>query len=60
MDEEFLLLLPGLRALGGAGIVPDLLPKANSHGDVTVVHGNHCHFLCRGSVRDAQTADVRL
>ena len=58
--KKSLLLLSGLGALGSAGVVADLPPEANRHGDVTVVHCNHSHLLSRGSMRDAQTPDVRL
>lgn len=54
------LLLAGLGALGGAGVVADLLSEAYRHGDVAVVHGDHGHLLSGGSVRDAKTPDVRL
>ena len=54
------LLLSSLGALGGAGVVADLLSEANRHGDVTVVHGNHGHLFSRWSMRDAETADVWL
>lgn len=42
---EVSLLLSGLGALGGTGVVIDLLPEANRHGDITVVHGNHCNLF---------------
>lgn len=54
------LLLSRLRALRRAGIVADLPPEANCHGDVTVVHGDHRHLLSRGPVRDSETPHVWL
>lgn len=59
-DSSDSLLLAGLRALGGARVVANLLPEAHGHGDVAVVHRHHGHLLPGRTVRDAQTADVGL
>ena len=58
--DQNVLLLSGLGALGGAGVVSNLLPEAYRHRDVAVVHGNHSHLFSRGPMRDAETPDVRL
>lgn len=58
--KQNLLLLSGLRALSGAGIVSNLLSEADGHGDVAVVHRDHGHLLSGRSVRDAKPSDVGL
>lgn len=60
MEDTDLLLLAGLRALGGTGVVADLLAEADGHGDVAVVHRHHGHLLPGRPMRDAETADVGL
>ena len=60
IPSRSLLLLSGLRPLSGAGVVPDLVPEADGHGDVAVVHRHHRHLLPGRPVRDAQAADVGL
>lgn len=54
------LFLSRLCALSGAGIVADLLPEANGHGNIAVVHGDHCHLFSWRPVRDAETPQVWL
>lgn len=54
------LFLSCLCALSGTGIVADLLPEANRHGNITVVNGDHCHLFSWRPVRDAETPQVWL